>query len=158
MKPLRLLLAFPLIALSSACTDSSESFAYTVEAESVAGLEAELERGDILLQGMPSGPISVLGTSWGRGSSEEVAAERQAGNTWQIRAPETPTEPLQLAAQSVRMAAGVDFEVDLPTHLPSELHTADGTATLVQLRGPHVVEASTVLVAEEGGDQELEAG
>lgn len=152
---------FPLLSVSallSACTVSATPFAYDVPAQDVAGLAAQIERGDLTLRGQETDQISIQGESWGRARDEEKAAERQAGNAWTVTLPETSTAPLYISAESDRSSAGVDFDIVSPSALPAEIEVEDGGVYLVDLRGAFEIDASRVELDGVGGMLDIQAG
>jgi hypothetical protein len=154
----RTVLIISLSGLLSACTVSSTPFTYAVPAADVAGVSMDVHRGAVTIRGMETDQVAVAGESWGRAADEDKAAERQAGNAWQVTAPESSAAPLYISASSSTGSAGVDFELTTPSTLPTEIEVTDGRVRLENLVGEHAVDASGVTLVDAGGILEIQAG
>ena len=154
----RLIPLFSICALLSACTVTSTPFQYDVAASDVAGVSADVERGDITVRGAQTEQVSIAGESWGRARDEDKAAERQAGNVWAVVMPESASAPLHITATSDRGQAGVDFDIVAPAGLPAEIEVENGRVCLTDLRGQYDIEASGVELDAVGGELEIQVG
>jgi len=149
-------------SLSIACSTEAESFQHSIDASSTRSLRVDIEQGDLTLRGpgatsvvQDGDLITISGQSWGTASDVDKAAERRDGNDWQVD--DSRRGELRIQASSAHPSAGVDFEVDSPRELRSEMALYDGTLTLVGTRGSHRIEASDLALDQVGGQLELYA-
>jgi len=130
-------------ALGQGCVQVRDSETVSFDGNGISFLSARNDRGDILVAGRSSGSsIDVTATTWGSGSREVRAQERQDTVSWSA---EVDGNTLLLDGVALEGRSGVDFDVIAPTRMDVDAITDSGTVRLDDVEGIHVVTATQVV-------------
>ncbi len=132
--------AVGLVPLLVGCVNFEDPFDVTLSADGVTLVDAEIERGDFVYQGIETDEFSVEGISRGGGSSANGAKKREAGNAYSA---EVDGDTLQIRARSEYNNASVDFDVLGPEVMDVVVEASAGTVLLETVDGYHVVGADS---------------
>lgn len=133
-----------------ACTAVQDNYTEQVAAEGIRTLSADIGDGDLHYDARP-GDFDVRWTSEGWGRDEEVAAQRQEGNRWEVA---REGSALSLFARS-DSGGSVDFSVDGPAQVFTVLSLQGGDAYLAGLSGFHEVRADDIVAEDMIGGAQL---
>jgi hypothetical protein len=147
------------ILSSSACTVVESDFGQSFPSAGISTLAADVDQGDIEIQGLPSSSAFVVeGRTFGYSMSSDNAERNQDANTWDVS---RDGDLLTMWGRSEYMGAGVDFEVRGPSQVHTSLTTESGRINISDLQGIHYLEAtgvsaenlvgSTTIIAGSGG-------
>jgi len=139
-----------LIITLFACTSVTDTYSEHYESRSIRNLIADVEDGNLNYQARP-GDIDVRWTSKGWGRDEEIANRRQAGNSWEV----TGTDNVLNIFSSSDSGGRVDFEVEGPSQMFTDLRLDDGSAHLDGLSGYQSVIADSIWIEGGSGGAEL---
>lgn len=141
-------------AMSMGCATVESTFVESIPASEVSTITVDLEKGDFTYVGMATGNIDINGRTYGHGTSQERAEERQEGTLWNIG---LEGRTLQLMGRTDAYLAGVDFDVMGPTVLNTAVVVNDGDAIIDNLYGTIVVEAESISATNVAGYVDLTA-
>ena len=128
-----------LVTLMFACTAVEDSYSEQHTAVGIQTLNADIGDGD-LRYGSRAGDFDVAWTSSGWGRDEDIAADRQEGNSWEIA---NDGRTLSLYSRSTS-GGSVDFQVEGPSDLFTTLRLDGGDARLDGLAGYQMVVADDI--------------
>jgi hypothetical protein len=137
-------------ALMTGCVQYESEFSDTLSAAGVAIISARVDRGDISYDVGSEAQFDISGRSWGRGTmSKKTALRNQEANSYSVR---IVNDGLLLDATSDYTRAGVDFRVEGPWYMDTDILTKSGTVTLEEVEGYHTVTASRIVTYRVIGD------
>ena len=141
---------------SSACTVVQSDFGESFPSAGISTLQANVDQGDIEVQGRPSATsFTVEGRTFGYSVNSDNAARNEDSNTWDVF---QDGDILSLWSQSEFIGAGVDFEVGGPSQVGTSLVTDSGNIDVANLSGFHYLEANGVDVDSLVGSTTIIAG
>ena len=126
-----------------ACTAVQDTYTEQHPADGVRTLSADIGDGDLSYSARP-GDFDVHWVSQGWGRDEEVAAQRQEGNRWEVG---RQGSALSLFARS-DTGGSVDFTVEGPSQVFTVLTVPGGDVSLSGLSGYQEVRAQGVVVSD----------
>jgi len=136
--------------LMTGCVQYESEFSDTLSAEGVAIVSARVDRGDVYYDVDSEAQFDIFGRSWGRGTlSKKAALRNQQANSYAVGIVD---DGLLLDATSDYSRAGVDFEIDGPSYMDTDILTKSGTVTLEDVEGYHTVTASRIVTHRVIGD------
>ena len=136
------------------CIVADDTVSYQFDGSDVTRLEADIERGDLDYHAVGGTDIEVLARSWATANEGDKAATKQSGNDFDAT---VDGDTLELWADVQFVQAGVDFEIEGPIEMDTEIDLSDGTAHLIGLEGVHTIRADRIVTEELAGDAFLEA-
>ncbi len=140
---MRILLAVAL-AGTAGCVRTSDIYTEDLPAEGVLDVFADSDRGDFAYSGA-AGDVTMFeveASVWGRGGSEKGATKRADTSDWGSQVTEGL---LDIWSRSPERRSGVDFSVVGPPVVNVEAVLLDGTATVSDVEGFHLVTANRVV-------------
>jgi hypothetical protein len=140
--------------MATGCATVESTFTESIPAETVSTIVVDIEKGDFTYQGMRTDLIDIQGRSYGHGTSEDRAEERQDGTLWNIGLQGTE---LQLLGRTDAYLAGVDFDVMGPMALNTVILVEDGSASVDNLYGNILVQAERISATNLAGSVDLTA-
>jgi hypothetical protein len=150
---LRLPIAMSLMLIG--CAEVDKTHADAVDADGIAKLYADLDRGQVTYEGRTDADAFAFEVrSWGRGGSKARASAKEISNDWGLQFLETEVTAW---ARSPTHTAGVDFAFSGPSRMDVEIVTLEGDVTLSGVDGAHVVTADSILGEAVSGDADLYA-
>jgi len=128
-------------ALSTGCAISESRFDQKLSASGVDLVLVSVERGDFDYQGNNTQTFAIDGRSWGMAFQEETAHERQDGNASDVH---TEGNTLLVSATSTSGSSGVDFYVEGPDTLSTDITLDHGDVSLANMAGYQLITADSV--------------